>query len=117
MVAAAVLALAAGAPCAPQDARDVVARSAQAVTGRVEAVAGSRFTIAVEHAKPGIAFGERIEVVRDGLGAVRVGALVGLALRQTAPTGWRPVATASRRRASRRRSRATTRARRRASSG
>jgi hypothetical protein len=47
MVAAAVLALAAAAPCAPQDARDVVARSAQAVTGRVEAVAGSRFTLAV----------------------------------------------------------------------
>jgi hypothetical protein len=81
MVAAAVLALAAAAPCAAQDARVVVAHSPQAVTGRVEAVAGERFTLAVEHAKPGIGFGERIEVVRAGLAPVHVGDLVGLALR------------------------------------
>jgi hypothetical protein len=68
--------------CPSEDARAVVARSDQAVTGRVVAVAGARFTVAVEHSKPGIGFGERVVVVRDGAAAVRMGELVGVALRR-----------------------------------
>jgi len=83
--------------------------------GRVVAFAGVRFMVAVEHSKPGIDFGDRIEVLRDGLAPVRVGALAGLALRREGTTGSRGAATASRRRASRGPSKATTRARRRES--
>jgi hypothetical protein len=74
------------ASCPSEDARTVVARSDQAVTGRVVAVAENRFTVAVEHSKPGIGFGERIVVVRDGAAAVRAGELVGAALHRSRGT-------------------------------
>jgi hypothetical protein len=81
MVAAVVLGLAAAAPCPVQDARDVVAQGRQAATGRVVALAGARFTLDVEQARPSIGFGKAITVVRAGLAPVRVGDLVGVVLR------------------------------------
>jgi hypothetical protein len=89
MLAAVALTLAVVAPCPPQDAGEIVARGPQSVTGRVAAVAGARFTLVVEQARPGLGFGKEIEVLRAGLAQVRVGDLIGLALR---PDGERWVA-------------------------
>jgi hypothetical protein len=72
--------------CPIEDARAVVARSDQAVTGHVVAAARDRFTVEVEHSKPGIGFGERVVVVRDGAASVRVGDLVGVVLRPRGST-------------------------------